>query len=174
LFILICLVGDIPRALTAFVFLSQLPAWFMEAGRVMGGMLLMYCAGRAVSAPPSARMRFENRGVSRAAVEPPRSLAMRFLDPIPYLLWATVIGPLLVAVWRQEPIWALAFLGGLYGAVICGGTLVVLLVLTWRKRGPRLVAVLSWFCIAMVVVLAMLQLWAGTQAVATRFHLVGL
>jgi threonine/homoserine/homoserine lactone efflux protein len=172
-FVLSAFVGDIPRALVTLLLLAQLPAWFLEACRLVGGMLLIYLVWRAIREPYRPKAGQDSRAMGMGEMDLLRGLALRLLDPASYLLWITVIGPLLLASWRHEPIWGLAFLGCLYGALILGGGMVGALVANSGKLARSVFLVTLWICVVMLILLAVLQIWMGSQALITRFFQSG-
>ncbi|MBK7005984.1 MAG: hypothetical protein IPH37_13340 [Burkholderiales bacterium] len=44
---------------------------------------------------------------------------MNALSPGPYIFWTLVTGPILVAGWRESPLYGIGFLGGFYLTIVC-------------------------------------------------------
>ena len=110
--------------LVVFV-LGQLPEVAIQVIRLAGGGLLLFIAwgayqqlraGGGFGPDPSAA------GVSKQETSLWRvfipALLMNTVSPGPWLFWATVNGPLLLAALEQSPWHALAFLVAFYGAFI--------------------------------------------------------
>lgn len=163
------LISDLPRALVVLILLAQLPSWFLEAGRLAGGVLLIAVVWRTVGHAYGAGRKHDTVVMMNRPPDVPRSLAIWLLDPVPYLLWATVIGPLLLASWRRAPWWGAFVLAGLYGALLLGAGAFNALAVAFRKRGLVAARVASGLVMVAVVVLALLQIWRGGEALAGRF-----
>lgn len=113
------LLSDGPIIALVWLALTRLPAWLITGLRLTGGLFLLYLAWsawrqahRPNSAPtPSAEA--GQRSLLKATL-------VNLLNPNPYLFWATVAGPLLLAHWRTGSAEGLAFLIGFYGTLVGG------------------------------------------------------
>lgn len=130
------LLSDGPIILLVVLLLTRLPPAFLRALQLAGALFLLYLAWRALqsfrradfaAAPPATAAQ---QSVLEAAL-------MNLLNPNPYIYWATVTGPLLVAAWRLSPSHGLAFLLGFYGTLIGGFVLFIALFGGARQFGPR-------------------------------------
>lgn len=129
------LLSDGPIILLVVLLLTRLPPAFLRALQLAGALFLLYLAWRAMqtfrradfAAPPATAAQ---QSVLEAAL-------MNLLNPNPYIYWATVTGPLLVAAWRLSPSHGLAFLLGFYGTLIGGFVLFIALFGGARQFGPR-------------------------------------
>ena len=130
------LISDGPIILLVVLLLTQLPPAFLRALQIAGALFLLFLAWRAVqsfrhagfAAPPPAAA--AQQSVLEAAL-------MNLLNPNPYIYWATVTGPILVASWRQSPAHGAAFLLGFYGTLIGGFALFIAFFGGARQLGPR-------------------------------------
>ena len=127
------LLSDGPIALVAVLLLGRLPSSFQVVLRAAGGFLLLYFA--------AASLREWRASGPESGGSTPRTLAqaalVNLLNPNPYLAWSLVLGPAVVAAWRESPIHALAFVGALYGTMCATMAGFVLLVGTSGLLGPR-------------------------------------
>jgi threonine/homoserine/homoserine lactone efflux protein len=130
------LISDGPIILLVVLLLTQLPPVFLRALQIAGALFLLFLAWRAVqsfrhadfAAPPPATA--AQQSMLEAAV-------MNLLNPNPYIYWAAVTGPILVAAWRQSPAHGAAFLLGFYGTLVGGLALFVAFFGGARQLGPR-------------------------------------
>ncbi len=99
-------------------------------------MLLLYLAW-------SAFREWRREAVAGAAqpASPPRTLlqaaAVNILNPNPYLAWTLVLGPALVAAWRQQPSHALALVVSFYATMVVALAATIVLFGTTGLLGPR-------------------------------------
>lgn len=128
------LLSDGPIALVSVLLLSGLP-WSSQAVlRAAGGLLLLYFAAASFR----EWRRPDDPASSGSA---PRTLfqaaLVNLLNPNPYLAWSLVLGPAVVAAWRESAAHAFAFVGALYGTMCATMAGFVLLVGTSGLLGPR-------------------------------------
>ncbi len=162
------LISDPPIITLVLVVLTRLPARWLAGLQVAGGVFLLYLgwgAWRAfrqwtAGAAPEATA----RGSALAAIL--KAAVMNALSPGPYLFWATISGPILVAGWRERPALGLAFLLGFYAALIGGMALFVLLVGLTGRIDPRLNRALAAFAVVALAGFGLYQLLTGLRAVA--------
>ena len=160
------LVSDPPIVAIVLLVLTRLPEQFLSALRVAGGLFLLFLAWGAWRA-----FRAESRNDS-ATDAPPGSAfrailkasLMNALSPGPYLFWATISGPILIAGWRASPALGLSFLLGFYAALIGGMALFVLIVGLTGRIDPRLNRGLGLFSAMALFVFALYQLTTGLRA----------
>lgn len=108
------LLSDGPIALLALLAVGRVPPTAQHVLRASGGLLLLYLAARAfrqwrepTSSPPASAPRtlFE-------------AVLVNLLNPNPYLGWALVLGPAVLAAWRRNPGWALGFVLSFYATML--------------------------------------------------------
>jgi threonine/homoserine/homoserine lactone efflux protein len=140
------LLSDGPIALVAVLLLSRLPSSFQVVLRAAGGVLLLYFA--------AASLREWRASGPESGGSTPRTLAqaalVNLLNPNPYLAWSLVLGPAVVAAWRESAIHAFAFVGALYGTMCATMAGFVLLVGTSGFLGPRARRALVWIAAALL------------------------
>jgi len=127
------LLSDGPIAILAVLVLRRLPPAVQHVLRVGGGLLLLHLAVGAFRAwrkPTSAS----------PEVTAPRTLleavAVNLLNPNPYLGWALVLGPAVVAAWGRHPAYAAGFVAAFYATMLVTLAAFVLLAGTARFLDP--------------------------------------
>jgi threonine/homoserine/homoserine lactone efflux protein len=140
------LLSDGPIALVAVLLLSRLPSSFQVVLRAAGGVLLLYFA--------AASLREWRASGPESGGSTPRTLVqaalVNLLNPNPYLAWSLVLGPAVVAAWRESAAHAFAFVGALYGTMCATMAGFVLLVGTSGFLGPRARRALVWIAAALL------------------------
>jgi len=162
------LLSDVPRALVILIFLAQLPSWFLETSRLVGGVLLLQIIRRLISRAYRKRDRRARPATMNRSSSVPRSLALWMLDPALHVLWATVTGPLLLASWRQNPAWGFAFVASFYGSVLVGAVIFYLLAFSSHRHALLITRVICGLGLAAMLPMALLHIWRGGQALAGR------
>jgi len=151
------LLSDGPVILITALILSRVPGWLAQWLRVAGGVFVLYLAWQAWRA-----------GRRRAALQPvsaPRTLlqatAVNLFNPNPWISWSLVLGPLLVAAWRETPANGLALLSGFYGVMVVGLAATILLFGIAGKLGPGVNRVLAVVSAAALTVFGGYLLWSA-------------
>jgi len=111
------LLSDGPLVVVTLWLLDRLPPTWVHFLELGGGVYLLYLAW----------------GLARQPV-------INWLNPNPYIFWATVLGPLVLEGWRAQPVWGLGFIAVFY-ATMLGGNAVLIWVfgrlgrlpLQWRR-----------------------------------------
>lgn len=153
------LISDGPIILLVLLVLTRTPDWFLNLMRLAGGLFLLYLAWSAYQMfrqPPTmtAAPEAAQRGVWQAAL-------MNGLSPNPYIFWGTISGPILIAAWRQSPLWGISFVAGFYGTLIGGFMAFVALFALAKDLDPRLSRLLSGVSALALLLFALYQLFTG-------------
>jgi len=156
--------SDGPIALLALLLLGRLPALGQHLLRAAGGLLLLYLAWASLR--PS---RADGGGSGEARDSGPRTLlqatTVNLLNPNPYVAWALVLGPAVLAAWRESPAFAVALLAAFYGVMVAGLAVFIVAASTTRFLGPRAQRTLVVFAAAVLAALGAWQLFAGVRAI---------
>ena len=128
------LLSDGPIALLTLLVLVQLPQAFQRVLRGGGGFLLLYLAWVAYRqwrkpAEPGSR-----GSAPRTLLE---AALVNLLNPNPYLGWALVLGPSVLAAWHEHRAYAVALVVAFYGTMVATLAGFILLVGTARFLGAR-------------------------------------
>jgi threonine/homoserine/homoserine lactone efflux protein len=154
------LVADIPIATVIVFILGQLPAGFIQALRIAGGLFLLWIAygtAKQYSAGITLGESSETGGDARGAFM--RGLLMSFISPGPYLFWSTVTGPLLLEA-LQQSIWhGIAVLVAFYGTFLGMLAATVFIFDRLRRLDERItraivlltIGILVWFGVTLIM-----------------------
>lgn len=128
------LLSDGPIALVVLLVVGQLSARAQQGLRIAGGILLLYLAW--------ATLRESRKdAASNVSGSTPRTLfqavLVNLLNPNAYLGWAFILGPAVLAAWRQQPADAVALLVTFYGVLVTTTGAFIVLAGTARFLGPR-------------------------------------
>ncbi len=161
------LISDRPIVVLVLLVLTRLPEQF-PVGATDGGRAVPAVSGvggvagvagrepqrRRDAPPPGSAL----RAVLKASL-------MNFLSPGPYIFWATVAGPILIAGWRASPTLGLSFLLGFYVALIGGMALFILVFAGLTGRiDPRLNRALGLVSAVALFAFGLYQLTTGLRA----------
>ena len=130
------LVSDGPIAALALLVLGQLSTGMQGALRLAGGLLMLYLAWGALK-----QWRRHGQPAPEQGGKVPRTLLeaalVNILTPNPYLGWTFILGPLVVAAWREAPAWGVAVVASFYATMV---TMLAVLIFSFgsaRFLGPR-------------------------------------
>jgi threonine/homoserine/homoserine lactone efflux protein len=88
---------------------------------------------------------------------------MNLLSPNPWIFWATIGAPILVAAWSEAPAHAVGYLAGFYVALVGGLALLVGLFGAAGRLDPRVSRVLSGLSALALLLFGLFQLWNGLR-----------
>ena len=159
--------SDPPIVAVVLLVLTRLPERFLDGLLVAGGLFMVYLAWWAWRA-----FRAESQSDGGPAEPPPGSTLaailkaslMNALSPSPYIFWATISGPILIAGWRASPALGLAFLLGFYAALVGGMAVFVLVAGLTGRIDPRLNRALGLVSAVALLAFALYQLTTGLRA----------
>ena len=157
------LITDAPIIVLVLVILTQVPPVVVRVLSIVGGLFVLYLAwglARQWRAGATANVSVvETRPIGWKGLW--RASVVNWLNPNPYLFWALVGGPTLIAAINQSVWNGLAFLIGMYGVFI-GGMLSIVVVFHFaRNLGPRVVHGLLLFSVIALTVFGILLLARG-------------
>jgi len=161
------LLSDGPILILVLLVLTQLPGRLLSGLQVAGGLYLIYLAWGAWRAFRDGAAAGQNEiaavqgGVLTNIL---KAALMNFLNPAPYIFWATVAGPILLDAWRADPSLGLIFLLSFYGALVGGGALFVLVFAGAGKIEPRVNRALGFVSAAALFAFGLYQLVSGVRA----------
>jgi threonine/homoserine/homoserine lactone efflux protein len=154
------LLSDLPIILLSLFLLNQLPERFLRVISLAGGTFALYLAWRLWTGwRKGADLPKEDTSSSQGSLR--RGVIANFLTPGPYLFWALVSGPILLAALHQSFAFGAAFLFGFYGVMILSLLGVALVFSQARRLGPRVVHILLLLSIIILVIFAGVLLKQG-------------
>ena len=127
------LVSDGPIVAIVLLVLGHISATAQQALRLAGGGLLLYFAWRTLRewrAPSAIRPSSAPHTLLQATL-------VNLLNPNPYLSWGLVLGPAVVAAWRDRPAHAVALVAAFYATFVAMLALFIILAGSARALGAR-------------------------------------
>jgi len=154
------LISDLPIILLSLFVLNQLPENFLSVISIAGGIFALYIAWRLWGNwRQGDELQEPDAESSKGSLR--RGVIANFLTPGPYLFWALVSGPILLAALRQSVAFGGAFLLGFYGVMILGLLGIAMIFSQARRLGPRVVHILLLVSIIILVIFAGLLIRQG-------------
>ena len=160
--------SDGPIIAFVLLVLTNLPAWVLSLIQIGGGLFILYLgvgAGRALW------QKWQAKEGENAAATPTsftsswqvlgKAITMNFLNPNPYIVWGTILGPRLLKAWANSPAQAIALLLGFYLTFVTG---LVLFIIFFGKTGqvsPRLNRALSLLATLALLLFGLYQFITG-------------
>lgn len=163
-------VTDLPIILLSVFVLNLLPPWTLAVIGVVGGAYVVYLGWETVrSAGSASALILPGAPTAQASGRQSllRGAAVNALNPHPYLFWATVGGPTLLAAFNQSLLQGALFLLGFYVALIGSKVAVAALVHSQSRRFSPV-----WYqriLVLLGLLLVGLGVWLGAQAVSLAF-----
>ncbi len=154
------LISDGPIVILVILVLTRSPDWSLQILQIIGGIFLLYLAYGAyksyktTAATIPQPLDSANQSLLKAAL-------MNFLSPNPYIFWATIAGPIVIAGWRQAPIYGLSFVFGFYLTLIGGFMAFIGLFALTKHLDVRISRLLSALAALALLIFALYQLWQG-------------
>ncbi|HSN14647.1 MAG TPA: LysE family transporter [Anaeromyxobacteraceae bacterium] len=131
---LVPLVSDPAVIAVVLAVLAQVPAGFVRALQVAGGLLLLWLAAGALRAARTGG------AAATAGREAPRgfwrAVLVNFTNPNAWMFWSLVGGPVVAQAWRTSPPRAAAFFAGFYLLLTGGNVALVALAGGIGRLGP--------------------------------------
>lgn len=160
------LISDGPIIALCLLVLSQVPGWLQNFLYIAGGAFVLYLAHGSYMSwrnfDPSIPTAEAGAGQSLL-----KAAMTNILAPGAYIFWTLVTGPILVAGWRETPIYGVGFLIGFYVTMLSSLAIVIILFGSARRFGPRVnrallgIAAIALFCFGLY------QLWLGITGITS-------
>lgn len=155
------LLSDGPIIALVLLILSHMPAWLVQVLQCAGGAFLIYLAvsafktWRDFDVKKAVPTRSNRQTVLKAAM-------VNLLNPVPYISWSLVMGPLLLKGWRETPANGIALLIGFYCTMILVTLGIMLLFAGARNLGLRVNRALVGISAIVLAGFGLYELWLGT------------
>ncbi len=156
------LLSDGPIIVLVLLLLVNMPGGLVQILQIAGGVFLLYLAvgafrvWRAYDVTEVAPAQASQQTVLKAAL-------VNILNPAPYLGWSLVMGPLLLAGWRETPAHGIALLLGFYGTMVISLAGIIMLFAAARNLGPRVSRALLGVSALALACFGLYELWLGTR-----------
>jgi threonine/homoserine/homoserine lactone efflux protein len=154
------LVSDGPIIALCLLVLSQVPEWFQKFLYIAGGLFVLYLAYGAYKSWKifDINARTTETGLQQSVL---KTAFVNVLSPGPYIFWSLITGPILIAGWRETPLFGITFLLGFYSTFILLLMLIIVVFGAMRNLGEKVqrsligISALALFCFGLY------QLWLG-------------
>ena len=130
---LVPFITDTPIVVLSLFLLHQLPPWALTAVAVAGGLLVIYLGVNTLRAARRVQFLDQMGELGAGGGELWQGALVNVLNPHPYLFWATVGGPTLLAGWQQSAMNAVLFLLSFYALLVGSQAVVAWLVARQRR-----------------------------------------
>ena len=156
------LVSDGPIIALCLLVLSQVPEWFQKFLYIAGGLFVLYLAYGAYKSWKNFTSSTQNAeaGIQQSVL---KTAVVNVLSPGPYIFWSLITGPILIAGWRETPIFGITFLLGFYSTFILLLMLIIVVFGAMRNLGEKVqrallgISALALFCFGLY------QIWLGAH-----------
>ena len=154
------LLSDGPIIAICLFVLSQVPGWLQRSLFIAGGLFVLYLAYGAYQTWKhfDPNLPSPESGTQQSIL---KAALVNTLNPNPYIFWTLVTGRILLAGWRNTPIYGLGFLLGFYATFILSLATMILIFGTARQLGPKINRVLLGFSAVALFFFGLYQLWLG-------------
>jgi len=157
------LLTDAPIIALSLLLLDRLPPWAMTAVTFVGGLLVIYLGIDALRAARNAEVPSSTVASEGQGRELWKGALVNLLNPHPYLFWATVGGPTLLAGWRESALYGVAFLVGFYALLVGSKVIIAWLVSRQHQalspRAYRIVLTILGLAMVALGVLLVREAW---------------
>lgn len=105
------IITDLPIIAASVLLIGRLPPHYLDYLLILGGLFVLWLGVDG--------LRHSDKGIDlNQTTSPSQDLLhgalVNFMNPHPYLFWAAVGAPTVVRAWRQDPLYAAAFVAGFY------------------------------------------------------------
>jgi len=154
------LISDGPIIAICLFVLSQVPGWLQRILFIAGGLFVLYLAYSAYQTWKNfdPNLPSPQSGTQQSIL---KAALVNTLNPNPYIFWTLVTGPILLAGWRNTPLYGLGFLLGFYATFIFSLAAMILIFGTMRQLGPKINRILLGFSAVALFFFGLYQLWLG-------------
>jgi len=154
------LISDGPIITLCLLVLSQIPVWLQRFLYIGGGLFILYLAYGAYRSWKSfdASIPYVETETQQTII---KAALTNTLNPNPYIFWSLVTGPILLAGWRETPIYGAGFLAGFYLAMILSFSTIIIVFGSARQLGPKVNHALLGISGISLLCFGLYQLWLG-------------
>ena len=151
------LISDGPIIAVCLLVLSQVPAWMEKALFGVSGLFVLYLAFGSYHSWRNGSATIQ--GVSDARQSVWKAAFMNALSPGPYIFWTLVTGPILVAGWRESPLYGVGFLGGFYLTIVCSLAGIIVVFGLAARFGPKVNHAMLGISSLVLFLFGLFQIW---------------
>jgi threonine/homoserine/homoserine lactone efflux protein len=129
------LVTDVVVVALTLLVLDRLPHRALAVLGVAGAAFLVWTGVQTIREARSAPLAAPGHPATGSSLDAlRRASVVNLLSPHPWISWATALGPLTIATWRDEPRGAVWLVGGFYLTLVGAKIAVAALVARGRRR----------------------------------------
>ncbi len=161
------LLSDGPIVLLTLLVLSHIPDAMSTVLQAAGGIFLLYLAWASYRQWMQKSAPDETETIDSAPRTLMQAAAVNLLNPNPYLAWSLVMGPAVLAAWRQSPADAAALVIAFYVTMVAVLVCTILVFGTTHFLGPRGRRALILLSAVTLAALGVYQLAASLLRAAT-------
>ena len=158
------LVTDGPIIALVLFVLTQTPQYFLDILRILGGLFILYLAGKIfLTLKTPGPMLEPSENAARQSFF--NAIVMNALNPNPYIFWGVVAGPIVLSGWRESTGLGISFLFGFYCTFVCSLAALIIVFATAGRVDPKINRVLSIITATALLAFGLYQGITGTMAV---------
>lgn len=155
------LLSDGPIIVLVLVILTRTPDWLLSTLQVAGGLFLLYLAKGSFDTARSAHDVSASELQKESAHESLlKATVMNALNPNPYMFWSIIGGPVLLEALQRSTGLGASFIAGMYGTLIVGSALLIIVFATTRRLGSRVTQILSAVSALALASFGLYQIWS--------------
>jgi threonine/homoserine/homoserine lactone efflux protein len=154
------LISDGPIIALCLFVLSQVPAWLQNFLYLAGGSFVLFLAYGSYRSWRNfdSSMPSTEAGAGQSLL---KAALTNALAPGAYIFWTLVTGPILIAGWRETPVYGVGFLIGFYVTMLSSLAIIMILFGSARQLGPRVNRALLGAAAVALFCFGLYQLWLG-------------
>jgi len=152
------LISDGPIIALAILVLAQIPDWLKRCLFLTSGIFILYLAYEAYKKwARFTTLESQDTPVDRQSLL--KAALMNAINPMPYIYWSLVTGPILLAGWRENPIYGFGFLAAFYIVIITALMGMMVLFSTTRDLGNKISRAFLGISVLALTGFGIIQLW---------------
>ena len=154
------LVSDDPIIVLCLLVLRQLPDAFQKILYIAGGLFVLYLAYGAYKSwrDFEAQLSIPESDAKQSVL---KGALINLLAPGAYIFWSLVTGPILIAGWRETPVFGIAFMLGFYVTFVLGLMLIIFIFGAMQNLGQKVRRALVGASAVALLCFGLYQLWLG-------------
>jgi len=154
------LVSDAPIIVLCLLVLRRLPDAFQKILYIAGGLFVLYLAYGAYKSwrDFESQLSIWDTDAKQSVF---KTALVNLLAPGAYIFWSLVTGPILIAGWRETPVFGIAFMLGFYITFVLCLMLIIFMFGAMQNLGQKVCRVLVGISAIALLCFGLYQLWLG-------------
>ena len=154
------LVSDGPIIMLCLLVLRQVPDSFKQVLYIVGGLFVLYLSYGAYKLWGNfeAQLSIPESGAQQSLL---KAALVNMLAPGAYIFWSLVTGPILVAGWRETPVFGITFILGFYITFVLCLMLIIFIFGTMQNLGQKVRRALIGVSAMALLGFGLYQVWLG-------------